>query len=275
MTYKTLLVHLSNAPDHLARLDTALEFARGFGAHLVALYVTTPVGMPAAIVGRGASSAYIAEATAIAEEKAAALAAEFGDHCRRYGIAGEWRTESGDHLDILKSHALYADLAIVGRQAPETIEDHVRLHMPEQLPLFTGCPVLVLPPGDKVWALPRCALVGWKESVPSQRAVQAALPLLQGAREIYLLTCDEKDRRTAIAQAAITYLARHGLKLEADNEAGGDAMAGEVLVQRAADRGADLIVMGAWGHSRLRELVLGGATRYVLQHASIPLLMAH
>jgi len=275
MPIKSILVHLADDRTHVKRLDVAFELAHRFGAHLSALYVTTPVSMPAAITGRGASHAYTAQALEHNRATAARLEVEFKERCRRQGLAGEWRCETGDHLERLDVHSRYADLAIVSPGKSKSLEDQIALVMPEQLPLTSTCPVLIVPDAWTGKTIGSRALISWKSTRESARTVHGAVPLLSKAGSVRVVTVGaEGDDHLPGAEIG-TYLARHGITVEVAALAGQDERVGGVILADAKESGADLLVMGAYGHHRLRELVFGGTTRHVLYHATLPLLMMH
>jgi nucleotide-binding universal stress UspA family protein len=139
-----------------------------------------------------------------------------------------------------------------------------------------GRPVLVVPPGAPQ-ALGRRVLVGWSGTRESARAVSAALPLLAGAQQVDVVAFTGSDESLAgvkAPEAAAAWMALHGIEARARQRPADDG-AGAALLQAAGEADADLMVMGAYGHSRLREFVLGGATRDVLTHCALPVLMAH
>ncbi len=276
MVFKTLLVHLADDEGHGARLAAAFDLARRFEAHITALYVLTPADMPVAIEGRGASVEYIAEATAIAREKAAAMEAEFRKRCEKKKISWEWRCVAGEHLKLLAEHSFVADLAIVSEQEPHGIDEVITMHGPDYLPLVAGCPVLVLPRAGKTDVAAKRVLVAWTPSRETLRAVRDGLPFLAQSKKIFLLAVDPRERDDDPGVGIKTFLARHGLEVEAEfRPSRGIDRVGEAIIAAADKFGADLIVMGAYGHSRLYELIVGGATRHVLGHMTLPVLMSH
>jgi nucleotide-binding universal stress UspA family protein len=275
MSIKTILVHLADDRAHVKRLEVGFELAHRFGAHLTALFVTTPVSMPAAVTGRGASHAYIAQASELSREKAARVEIEFRERCRRQGLAGEWRCESGDHLELLELHSRYADLAIVSPGKSTSLEDQIALVMPEQLPLTASCPVLIVPAAWTGKTIGTRALISWKSTRESARTVHGAVPLLAKAEAVRVVSIGENKSDHLPGAEISTYLARHGIKVETATIPGGDERVGPAILADAEEQGSDLIVMGAYGHHRLRELVFGGTTRHVIYHARLPLLMMH
>jgi nucleotide-binding universal stress UspA family protein len=278
MPIKSILLHMAADERHAERLGTAVELARRFGAHLDILFVATPVSMPASIVGRGASYAFLAEATAIAHEKAEVIHRRVQDVCA--GTPYAWTVAEGDHVSLLAERAAYADLAVVTQSHPEHLEDRVRLHLPDRLPLQSPCPTLVLPWDPRPATVATDLVVAWKNTRESSLAVRGALPLLAAARRLSVLAVDDPgERRAALAERAaegaalVAFLGRHGVAAEARRTEGEDA--GEAILGFAREIGADGLVMGSYGHSRLREVVIGGATRHVLGHMDLPVVMAH
>ncbi|MEE9139334.1 MAG: universal stress protein [Alphaproteobacteria bacterium] len=275
MPFKTILVHLADDKGHTARLRLGIDLASRFEAHLVALYIATPVSMPAAITGRGASFAYIAEATTVAHEKAATIEAEIRSTCERERLSWEWRVEEGDHLDIMAQYAHYADLAIVSHSRAELIEDRVMFHVPEDLPLTVACPVIILPERQDFRPPGKNVLVAWKATREALHTVRAALPILESAETVTVLSVSPPEADPRPDEMAAAFLARHGVKAQAYADIDGNGHVGEVILAHARDMDVDLIVMGGYGHSRLREMVVGGVTRHVLDHMQVPVLMGH
>ena len=275
MTYKTILLHLANDAGHQARIRVAAELARRFEAHVVALYVATPVSMPAAIEGRGASYAFMAEATAIAHEKAEGVERECGEKYTADKLSWEWKIAEGDHLNVLAKEAPYADLAIVSHSKTEVLEDRIALQVPENLPLVVGCPVIVLPEAGFNGAIGRRILIAWRPCVPAYRAVELAMPFLREADEVTVCSIINEDATQDDCQRLVGHLGRHGIEARALVIPEGGASVGETLLAEAKRSGADTLVMGTYGHSRVREMVLGGVTRHALDHVAIPMLVSH
>lgn len=276
MTVKTILVHLANDGQAENRIGTAVALGRRLGAHVRALYVTAPAQMPAAITGRGASAAYIAEAIAIAREKADLLRGLVAETSRQAGIEIELHVADGEPIDAIKAESRFADIALVGQNPAMTVDDIVSLHPMEELPLMTACPCLVLPHGQVPGpAIGRRALIGWKNSHTTARALHAAVPLLESADSAILLAVNDKGVADPSADAAATFLRRHGIPVEVRVQRGDEGDAGAALLATAAAIDADLLVMGAYGHTRWREMVFGGATAHVCRHMTLPVLQAH
>lgn len=274
MPIKTILLHMANDDRHQARLKAGVSLARRFDAYLEVLYIVTPASMPAGITGRGASYAYLAEATAIAHEKAAQIEHEIRQACK--DVSYSWTVVEGDHIDQLAARADYADLAVVSQSHPDHLEDRVRLQVPEELPMEAACPTLVLPWEAGEAEVPgRHLLIAWKDTREAGRAVRDALPFLQTAGKVTILTIDPPNHQGDSAQNLMVFLERHGVRTQHHCNINGDDDIGAVILAVARELECDGIVMGAYGHSRLRELVLGGTTRYVLNHLHVPVIMSH
>jgi nucleotide-binding universal stress UspA family protein len=179
-----------------------------------------------------------------------------------------WQEAEGDRGDLLTEAARTTDLLLSrhakagSTEAPDVLD---------QLVTAAGVPVLALPPGFS-GDLGRTVLVAWNGSREATRAVHDALPLLREAKRVVLSTVGDEAATTLEAAAAM--LRRHGLAVQAHKLDELDGNAGEVLLAQAAAHAADLLVMGAYGHTRLRELVFGGATRHVLREATLPVLFS-
>ena len=276
MPVKTILVHLANDDQSPARLSAAAGLARRLSAHLTALYVTTPAHMPAAVTGRGASSAYLAEATAIAQEKAEKMRGTVIEAMRREGMSIELEIVDGEPVEAIASESRFADIAIVGQSPSLTLDSVIALHPMEDLPLATACPCLVLPHGITPSAtIGRRVVLGWKDTRTTARAMHDAVPMLESAESVLLLAIHEDGGPDATADAAAAYLARHGIPVEVRVQRAPDGDAGPTLIAAAAAAKADMLVMGAFGHSRWREIVFGGATNHVIRHMTVPVLFAH
>jgi nucleotide-binding universal stress UspA family protein len=274
MGLKTILVHLANDEDHVARLATAMRLAKRHGAHLIALYITRPAERPAEVAGRTASLAYMRESAAEAEARARAVESEFTATCEREGLSYDWVMEDSEHLSSLAQRAHAADLVIVSRGPDVHFEDRFRLRLSEELVLVTGLPILILPPGAPALDPGQRVFVCWKPTREAVRALRDSLPLLAAAKSVHLGLVNPDKGDSVAALEIQQYLSRHGIKAQTlDLPAQGSI--GETLLAGAAAHGCDLIVSGAYGHTRLREVLTGGVTRSMLRHATVPLLLSH
>jgi nucleotide-binding universal stress UspA family protein len=274
MSLKTILVHLADDEHHHERLEAAGRLARQHGAHIVALYVPTPIGMPAEITGRGASAAFLSEATAAARDKSEALSKVYAQFCRSHGITLDWIVQEGDHLDLLAQHAHAADLVVVSQPIVKTLEDRFRLRLAEEITMVAGLPVLLLPEGEVPQTVGRRVLIAWKGTREAVRAVRDALPFLKAAEAVAVLSVGPAVQDALSEREVVAYLKRHDVAAE-PHKVMDDNDVGQAILNNAAFHRCDLIVMGAYGHSRLREIVMGGVTRHILYNTAIPVLMSH
>lgn len=281
MALKDILVHLDAREEAGAdsRLDIAVGLARRHGAHLVGLHVVD-VAIPAGIVGDpgGAGYAELYEALRdAAVEAASRVEARFRERIRRDGVAGEWRCAEGFTAEAVTLHARYADLAILGQHDPAG-PDTGAAAVTETL-FGAGRPVLVVPHAGRFAEAGRRVLVAWNASREAARAVNDALPILRTAEAVTVLAVNPErgiagHGEEPAADIAL-HLARHGVRATAEQVTAPDLPDAEALLNALAERGADLLVMGGYGHSRLREFVLGGVTRTLLRSMTAPVLLSH
>ncbi|MCR5882420.1 universal stress protein [Rhizobacter sp. J219] len=275
---RSLLVHLDASPACAVRLRVARQLAVRHRARVNALFAVT--------VGS-------AELPSSFSANVLADAARFGDiDGRRHARAAvdkmvslggppvHWsETTTESPLAALTHQALFADLLVLGKRA--TSGDHTEqlpANFAETVVVHSGKPALVVPdematgePGQRI-------VIAWKPSRESARAVAAALPLLQAAAEVHVLQWDEPhDRRERAASAFTldTLLQAHGVTPQLHALGRAPSRIGEAILAQTHALCADLLVMGCYGHSRARELVLGGASRSVLKQVPLPVLVAH
>lgn len=276
MTYKTILVHVDNSKYCPARLDMAVRLARRFDAHLVGLHALTALRLPAYAVAEAGATLLEAQRE-IAHEQASRAEALFRRGTGSAGLPGvEWRVTGDDAVDATTLHARYADLVVLG-QPREGDNSGVEPDFPERVALGAGRPVLMVPYAGSFDTVGKRVLVAWNTSREATRAVTDAIPLLREAEHVNVVVFNPQGvAHGAVPGADIgLYLARHGVRVEVAYHRANDIDVGNQLLSRVADLGSDLIVMGAYGHSRWSERVLGGATRGLLEHMTVPVLMSH
>jgi len=277
MSYRTIVVHVDRAPNSTARIELAAQLAVREGAHLVGAAMTgVPRYMLAGSPYEG-SGVLIADHLRHANERATAALARFEEIATRIGAPHEQRRHSVDEYAGLCLQARYADLLVLGQADPDDHEEGgLLLDLPEQVLLQGGRPVLLVPRSGSFTPPGRHALVAWNGSREAARAVTAALPLLQHAGQVTLavLGASQGDHGEEPGADIALYLARHEIKVNVLVQPR-PADAGKAILALASELGADLLVMGAYGHSRWREMVLGGATRSILAQATLPVLLMH
>lgn len=279
MALKDLLVHVDNSRQGHRRLACAVELAARHDAHLIGLYVLHLPEIPG-YVRIQMTEEVLAMSRHAALTEAATAEAKFNEAVERAGVKGEWRCVEGRPLKVLSLHARYADLAVIGQRDESGEEGFADPDLPDQLILSAGRPMLVVPYVGEYPVVGERVMVAWDASRLAARAVNDALPILVGAKQVFVIAVnpsgDGEEGHGEIPSADIClHLARHGVNAEAQHVFADDLGVGEMLLSRAADEGCDLMVIGAWGHARWRELVLGGVTRHMLKEMTLPVLMSH
>jgi len=281
MSYKDLLVVLDSEAAARGRIDLAATLAERFSAHLVGLY---PLPVPQRPRDLGyydpaLLDPFFRDLRERAREAADTVREQFEHVANLRSLSAEWRlvTEGPDADPAL--HARYVDLTILGQLDPDRGDTEMLRPRPEQITFASGRPILVVPYAGHFENVGRRAVVAWNATREAARAVHDAMPLLIAAEVVTVLTIDPREGRQGQGEllgADISlHLARHGVKAQVERTVSADLPVGEVLLSRIADLAADLLVMGAYGHSRMRELLLGGATRSLLRSMTIPVLMSH
>ena len=279
MAYRTILVHLDAGKAVGARLDIALALAQKFDAHVVGLYALTVVPAPTWAMSAAGGTLVEARAKSEAELRQGARAV-WEAAVRRSGWGKtEWRSSDADVLQAMTLHARYADLLVIGQNDPGEETSGVSSDFQQRLPLLAGRPVLAVPYAREKRPVGDNVLVAWNASREATRAVTDALPMLRAAGQVHVAAFNPGRPGGAhgdVPGADIAlYLSRHGVKVSVSQYQAADIDVGNDLLSRAADLDADLIVMGAYGHSRFAELMLGGVTRTLLESMTVPVLLSH
>ncbi len=277
MAYKAILVHVPLANAQV-QVRLAAHLAKAFGAHLTGICSLTETAMLRSAVQNPFIRLEAEQVEGlIKEETAEASSAEktFDAIAKEAGVAHTWLTGEGDDADLIIHASRVQDLAVVEQaQDPSDL-----LWGPGVQIALSGHPVLIVP---RNWASPafgKRALVAWNGSAQASAAVRKAIPLLQRAEHVTVLTGQSRAQYPAAMRMApldlVAYLRHHGVTADIGESETPDDDAGAAILKAAAAEKADLIVMGAFGHSRFREWVLGGATRHVLERMDVPVFMAH
>lgn len=290
MTYRAILAVVDGSPSSAAPLQAAFALGRRFDAYLEVLHVRPDPNLALPLVGEGMSGALIDDVSRELEANAQANAerarqlyesacraidlapTDAGDRPLTGGFRPVWRSVVGREDSETAERGLLSDLIVVAR--PDPAQDGAYAPALEAGLFETVRPVLVVPPASESFVGKRIA-IAWNATREATRAVTAALPLLVQAEAVTVLSLAESGGSQGPDPARLAdYLTLHGVearskRVEAQRHAGNE------LLARSAELGADLLVMGAYGHSRLREFVLGGATREVLTNAEVPVLLAH
>lgn len=266
-------------------VQAALNLASAFDAHLTALHTFVPSYYDYRYAGLETShglQVLLQEEAAQAEQSDVKFRKEFASQARRLGQVGTaWRyvDDEPDLARILALHARYGDMMVVSQHDPERSSTNYNFDTPAQAALLAARPMLIVPTSGRFGSIGKRILVAWNASREATRAVTAALPLLARADSVVVVVVDEgKHMNSACgdepgADIAL-FLTRHKVKSTILRIPRGKSYVSDTLNTVLADQGSDLLCMGAYGHSRLRELVLGGVTRDIMRHMALPTLIA-
>ena len=277
---KDLLVYVDQSPATPIRLDVAFALAEQFGAHVTALSLIAEPFVRSTILHH-VPPEIIRDHLALAAAEAEVIVTTAQETAARRGVSFEHRRNTGslDRLpNLLAGHARHADLTIVGQ--PNLREGGVDdALLVEAAFMDSGRPALAIPYEGAPTFPPQRALIAWDGSREAARAAADSIPLLKLTQRAVILIIDARDvsGRAGDRPGAdiATHLSRHGITAEVSEVESGGASAGEIILTRAREEGAELLVMGGYGHSRLREMMLGGTTRHVLEQMTIPALFSH
>ena len=279
MPYKTILVHLDETARCKERVRIAAGIANAAGAHLVG----------AAMIGVSTYS-FLAPSAAerdpgltrhleFLQQQAAHAVSLFKQSAQQWGVSSfEGRVVDGEAGDGMRLQARYADLVVIGQCDLDEPASAVPPDFPEYVVLHSGRPVLVVPRKGEFAHLGRRVLVSWDASQGATRAVTDAIPLLRQADVVQLAIFNADTRASEHGERpgddVALYLARHGVNIEVlQHQTSRDV--GSALLALAGELSSDLIVMGGYGHSRFRQMLLGGVTRTVLAGMTVPVMMSH
>lgn len=277
MPFRTVLVHAQDTDTGRALVEEAIRFAEPRRAHVVALVVGVQPVTPYATMVDVPLDGY-AEDIARAREEVRLESDRISRHFARAGVTFEVRGVSvppGMVGTEVARHARYADLSIFGKP-----DDSGLWHQTVDTTLFeSGKPILIAPPKVSLHPIGRRAAIAWNAGREAARSVADALPLLEGSEDVRVVMVDPRVGPMAHGEepgAAIsTMLARHGLKVTAEALPKSGRTFADAFLAHARDIGADLLVCGAYGHSRLSEMLFGGATRDLMEQADRPVFMSH
>lgn len=277
MSYATIMVSLALDQPNEARLEAACRIAERFDAGVVGIAVAQ-FSPPLYFTSGEQAQNLIDQGRAALKNRMAELEAQFLGAAKNRAKSVEWRSALDFPARYTLQQARCADIIVSGGPSDAFSDPFVRTS-PKDLVMLVGRPLLVVP--DNVTALdPSSMLVAWKDTAEARRAIADALPLLRKAKDVTVAEIVEGDdsRPEALSRVrdVVAWLSRHGIvarELAPEKDNGRDAPA--QLDRIAADVGASVIVAGAYGHSRLRELVLGGMTRHLLAQTARCVLLSH
>lgn len=273
---KDILAFVDDGLVSPARFALPAHLARQHNAHLSAVHMLAQPYVPIPVeIGPAAGDIVQAQFEA-AKDAAASIGKQYRAQCDSYGLEGSWFVASDWSAGV--NLAARFDLVVVGQSASglPTLLASVR---PEDIVLAVGRPALVVPRAGAFESCGKRAVIAWKPTKEAGRAVHDALPFLTDASVVTIVEvadCDPAQAaRLSGSEDLRIRLGRHGIKATVETVNASDSSVCDVLLSKAAALDADVVVMGAYGHSRFRELILGGVTRAMLQESPVPLLLSH
>ena len=280
MAYKDILVVLDDTTECDERVNVALRLAERHQAHLIGLLVIEPAPIPTYAMAQLPPE--VMEMRRRMEDDARARVRQrFERQAGAGGVPFEWHTTDGDAVKAVSMFSRHADLAVIGQENPDRGAFGASSDLAENVVLASGRPVLIVPYVGTYPHAGRRVMVAWDASREAARAVADALPVLQEAESVVTISANpgsgpRPDRHGDLPGADIArHLARHGVNVEVHRIETRDVSIANMLLNRIADESIDLLVMGAYGHARVREIWLGGVTRDLLRHMTVPVLVSH
>lgn len=282
MSYKTVLVHIDKDKHAGERIKFAAKIAANEDAHLIG---AAPTGISRYIYqsrfiyeGGGMSTHLDSHLDELRKQAIAALAA-FEDTAKRIGVRSyEARQVDDEAGGGISTQARYSDLVVIGQTDMDEASSTTLPDFPEFVVMNSGRPVLIVPYTGTYDTIANRVLIAWDASTSATRAVTAAIPLMKRAENVDVVVFNADKRGDAHGEQPGAdiglYLARHGVKVNVVRQKT-DIDVGNALLSIATDLGSDMLVMGGYGHSRFREILLGGVTRTVLESMTVPVLMSH
>ncbi len=305
MPIRDIFVHYGPDSRLEARCTVAAALAKAHDARVIGVFVKVDPGHPDywwMAFGREPATGWLSILERIGEDAEEA----FEKRMTEAGLEFEWRVMDGNPTDAMVACARYGDLTVIGQANPD--EPSYDDSMPDQLVLGAGGPTLIVPYAGHFETIGKRVMVAWNGEREAARAVRDALPILKQANTVIVYSINPLDDGHIAGADISAYLARHGVRAEASHVAIGpeteavssvlqtvggfgfqqrgpwsqsqrppmaEADAGNALLSAVTDSGVDLLVMGAYGHSRIRELALGGTTREILRTMTVPVLMSN
>jgi len=279
-SYRTIAVHVNESGHSLDRAELAAGLALKNEAHLIGVATTgmpAEFYMPLMVDGAVVLAAYLE----MRKKQGTAALSVFESAANKAGAESvEKRMIEEEPGSGLCLQARYSDLLIIGQTDPDESLQGQREDLPEYIVMNSGRPVLIVPYSKRFDTVGTRVVAAWDGSLGAARAISAALPFLRCAGKVDVLLFNPEIGPNAHGQQPgadiALYLARHGVNVEVVcNKASDDVEIGTALLSYATEHGIDLLVMGCYGHSRLREILLGGVTRAILRSMTVPVLMSH
>jgi nucleotide-binding universal stress UspA family protein len=268
---KSIMVHIQDDLGMEARLQAALSIARATSGHVSCLHVT-PISLY--IASDGITGAYMMPNFAKAlDEIEAKIRARIEDHLKNEDVSWDYEHVDGDAAQEIVARSSLADLIVMGRYHHRETR-YTPVALIGDVLQSARVPILVQPQDLTRLDVFGPAVVAWNGSFEAANALRSALPLLQMASAVHVVTVEEPTEHMLPSLAASTYLSRHGIASEIHARSASDKKVEGAIKETAEVMGAAYIVMGGYGHSRAREYLFGGVTRSLLKECSVPLILA-
>jgi nucleotide-binding universal stress UspA family protein len=256
---KSVLVYLAPKANVQGVLDVALDLARRHKAHIVGLSPGSEAAGPIVLT-----------------EEARTLEQTFRDQAIQVQLSHEWSHVRGDEEAIIALESRTHDMLVLGQADPSERRLWPQVHhLLESTLVKGGHPLIAVPHQGSFPNVGERVLVAWNGAREAARAVEDAMAILEKADEVIVLTVDDRSGDAVSVDHLVGLLERHGVNVSAQGARTSGRAIGDVLLSKARELRCDLLVMGGYGHSRLREHLLGGATYFVLEHMNIPVLLSH
>lgn len=286
MAFKDIIVDTDATEAGLRRARIAAKIAALHGGYLIGLFIQTPQTPPLDLpvfndlgLQTGTRDAVLQQIAADEERALREGEQAFRNELARAQVEGEWLVLDGRSPDLIDAQARCADLIVLGQPLTGEGAKPVDTNFPAELALACGRPVLVIPRAGTFETLGERVLVAWNGSREAARAVSDAMPFLECANFVAVLAVEppwrEIDEGMCALSNLVSHLKRHGVSAERYVVQAPEHMAGDEIIAQAERFACDLVVMGAYGHSHMREIVLGGATRTLLKRMTVPSLLSH
>ena len=276
MKIRDVVVHLDANLGCSTSVDIAMQLAIEHRAHITGLYTHWALVMPPH-AEVPIPAAVIKDMEAHERERRGEVKSEFLHALEQHGAKGEWCSEEGDPVKALALRARRSDLVVCGQTGESSDQPGIE-PIADQVALQCGRPVLVVPTTPDVKHVGKRILIAWNGSKEAARAINDAMPLLLHAEQIKIVAVNmgtSAERDDAACTDMVQHLARHDVVAILEKLDSGELSVGELLLRRIADDNADLLVMGAYGHSRFKEMIFGGVTHRILRALPIPVLLSH
>lgn len=269
---KTILLHVFEDSGFESRLQVALDVARGNDGHLTCVQPTTQFApMSFGPLGGDFVTGINFEDMDAAER---AHREQIEQRLKEEDVSWDWQTGLGDPATLLTERSRLADLVIVSQSYGKRNAGDEPLPIAGDVAVHAHCAILVVPAENESFDCQGAMVVAWNGSAEAAKAVRLALPMLKLASDVHLVTVGDSEGGFPHI-AASTFLARHGVSTVLHMLKGKGNEASDIIVEFAIEQGATALIMGAYGHSRLRETLFGGVTKNLLNDAKIPLIMGH